>query len=140
MARQLGWARKLGWDATGVEPSYYGRIGSRVLGIPVLSGHLEDTDLPPGVFDCIVSREVIEHVEGPRAFVTAVARDVAPEDVLLLTTPNGDVRGGGASSEQESYDGLSPGQHLDLLSPHALTQLLAQCGLHNTRLSGHASA
>jgi SAM-dependent methyltransferase len=127
-------ARGIGWDATGVEPSYYGRVGSRVLGVPVRPGYLEESDLPPGGFDCIVSSEVIEHVSDPRAFVTTVSRYLAPEGVLLLTTPNGEVLRGGATSEQEWYDGLSPGQHLNLLSPRALTELLAQCGLHDVQL------
>jgi SAM-dependent methyltransferase len=124
----------LGWDATGVEPSYYGRIGSRVLGIPVHPGRLEDTDLAPGGFDCIVSSEVIEHTSDPRAFVATVSRYLAPEGMLLLTTPNGEVLRGGAASEREWYDGLSPGQHLNLLSPRALTDLLVACGLRDVRL------
>jgi SAM-dependent methyltransferase len=127
-------ARGIGWDATGVEPSYYGRLGSRVLGIPLHPAYLEHTGLPPATFDCIVSSEVIEHVADPRAFVATVARYLAPEGVLLLTTPNGEVLRGGAASEREWYDGLSPGQHLNLLSPRALTRLLADCGLAEVRL------
>jgi SAM-dependent methyltransferase len=124
-------ARRLGWDATGVEPSYYGRIGSRVLGVPVLPAYLENTDLAPGSFDCVVSSEVLEHVADPRAFVTTVSRYLAPGAVLLLTTPNGEVLRGRAESEREWYDGLSPGQHLNLLSPRALVTLLGECGLHD---------
>jgi SAM-dependent methyltransferase len=127
-------ARSLGWDATGVEPSYYGRLGSRVLGVPLHADYLENTGLPPGTFDCIVSSEVIEHVADPRAFLTTVARYLATEGVLLLTTPNGEVLRGGAATEREWYDGLSPGQHLNLLSPRALAGLLAECGLEDVRL------
>ena len=127
-------ARGLGWDATGVEPSYYGRIGSRVLGVPILPAYLQDSELPVGSFDCIISSEVLEHVLDPRAFVSLVSRYLAPDGILLLTTPNGEVLRGGPATEQEWYDGLSPGQHLNLLTPHALTALLAECGLRDVRL------
>ena len=127
-------ARDLGWDAIGVEPSYYGRIGSRVLGVPVRSAYLEDAGLQDGSFECIVSSEVVEHVSDPRGFVSLLSRHLSPDGILLLTTPNGEVLRGGASSEAEWYDGLSPGQHLNLLSPRALVGLLAECGLHDVHV------
>ena len=126
-------ARSIGWDATGIEPSYYGRIGGQVLGVPIRPGGLEDADLAPGQFDCIVSSEVIEHVAEPRPFAKLLSRLLAPDGVLLITTPNGEVIRGGAASEQDWYDGLSPGQHLNLFSPRALTELLEDCGLHDVR-------
>src|SRR5262249_38741839 len=110
-------AGSLGWDGTAVEPSGTGRLGGKILGVPVPNCFLEDTDLPEGAFDAIVSSEVIEHVGDPQGFVAILTRYLATDGVLLLTTPNGELLRGGPAAEREWHEGLSPGHHLNLLSP-----------------------
>lgn len=41
-----------------------------------------------GSFDLVTSMEVIEHVTDPRAFVSLLAERLAPEGLLILSTPN----------------------------------------------------
>jgi 2-polyprenyl-6-hydroxyphenyl methylase/3-demethylubiquinone-9 3-methyltransferase len=41
-----------------------------------------------GQFDLITSLEVIEHVADPAAFTTALAKRLAPDGLLVLSTPN----------------------------------------------------
>jgi 2-polyprenyl-6-hydroxyphenyl methylase/3-demethylubiquinone-9 3-methyltransferase len=41
-----------------------------------------------GQFDMITSLEVIEHVADPAAFITALAKRLAPDGLLILSTPN----------------------------------------------------
>jgi 2-polyprenyl-6-hydroxyphenyl methylase/3-demethylubiquinone-9 3-methyltransferase len=41
-----------------------------------------------GQFDLITSMEVIEHVADPAAFVGALAKRLAPDGLLILSTPN----------------------------------------------------
>ena len=41
-----------------------------------------------GKFDLVTSLEVIEHVADPAAFVTSLARRLAPDGLLILSTPN----------------------------------------------------
>jgi 2-polyprenyl-6-hydroxyphenyl methylase / 3-demethylubiquinone-9 3-methyltransferase len=41
-----------------------------------------------GQFDLITCMEVIEHVADPAAFVSALARRLAPDGLLILSTPN----------------------------------------------------
>ena len=41
-----------------------------------------------GRFDLITSLEVIEHVAEPQAFLDAIARRLAPDGLLILSTPN----------------------------------------------------
>src|SRR5262249_54981814 len=127
-------ARAIGWDAVGVEPSGIGRLGARVLDVPILGSYLEDTSLAPGGFDCIVASEVIEHVPAPRGFIATVSRYLADAGRPLLTTPNGEALRGGAAAEREWYEALSPGQHLNLLSPDALVGLLGEHGLRDVQL------
>ncbi len=44
--------------------------------------------LPSGAFDVIVSSEVIEHLENPRAMFRDLFRVLRPGGLLILTTPN----------------------------------------------------
>ena len=134
-------AASLAWNATAVEPSGMGRLGGRVLGVQVLDRFLEDTELPEGSCDVVVSSEVIEHVADPTAFVASLTRYLAADGILLLTTPNGELLAGGPAAEREWLDGLSPGHHLTLLSPASLTELLRGHGLADARtiLNGGSS-
>ena len=45
-------------------------------------------DMLKGPFDLVTSLEVIEHVTDPRAFVEGLAHLLAPDGLLILSTPN----------------------------------------------------
>jgi SAM-dependent methyltransferase len=105
-------ARSGGFEAVSVEPSGMGRVGAKLLGVPVLRGYDDGTPLTPGSFDAAVSTEVIEHVADPNAFLSGLCCYLAPDGVLLLTTPNADVLAGGASTELHWHESLSPRAHL----------------------------
>src|SRR5215213_184588 len=55
------------------------------LAIDYRSGDLQDL---AGEFDLITCMEVIEHVANPAAFVNALARRLAPDGLLVMSTPN----------------------------------------------------
>jgi SAM-dependent methyltransferase len=56
----------------------------------VLFDDMTRSNLPVEAFDCVVSVEVLEHVEEDDAFVREVHRVLKPGGVFLMTTPNGD--------------------------------------------------
>jgi len=56
----------------------------------VLLDDMTCSALPDSSFDCIVSVEVLEHVEKDGQFVQEVARVLKPGGYFLMTTPNGD--------------------------------------------------
>jgi 2-polyprenyl-6-hydroxyphenyl methylase/3-demethylubiquinone-9 3-methyltransferase len=58
---------------------------ARGLAIDYRAGDLADLE---GEFELITCMEVIEHVADPAAFVTELARRLAPGGLLILSTPN----------------------------------------------------
>lgn len=57
--------------------------------IKFLTGDLNyPTDIPPETFDVIVSAEVIEHLENPRAVAREWFRLLRPGGTLIFSTPN----------------------------------------------------
>ena len=55
------------------------------LDIDYRAGELEQLE---GQFDLVTCMEVIEHVADPAAFVKALAKRLAPDGLLVLSTPN----------------------------------------------------
>jgi SAM-dependent methyltransferase len=53
-----------------------------------LRADLEAMPLRPGVFDLVVSFQVIEHLSDPRRFLDALAGHLKPTGIALVTTPN----------------------------------------------------
>ena len=87
---------------------------------------------PDASFDAIVSTEVIEHLENPRAVFREFARLLRPGGRLLLTTPNQEsirslasliVRGHHVAFLDESYPA-----HLTALVRRDLERLCAEAG------------
>jgi 2-polyprenyl-6-hydroxyphenyl methylase/3-demethylubiquinone-9 3-methyltransferase len=55
------------------------------LDIDYRAGDVQQLD---GQYDLITCMEVIEHVADPAAFIAALAKRLAPEGLLVLSTPN----------------------------------------------------
>jgi molybdenum cofactor biosynthesis enzyme MoaA/SAM-dependent methyltransferase len=119
-----------GWDATGVEPSAYGRAGAAALDLPILPGLLtRDGPLAGRVFDVIHASEVVEHVLDPHDFIGLLAGYLAPDGILVLGTPLAAAVTDPAVPEMHKLALLSPGAHARLFSREGLTSLLAAHGL-----------
>lgn len=98
---------------------------------------VEALDLPP--FDLVTSMEVIEHVADPAAFVAALARNLAPEGLLILSTPNRTPLSRLAMiTVGEGVGGIPKGTHdwNRFLTPEELTGLLEGAGLEVFDVTG----
>jgi 2-polyprenyl-6-hydroxyphenyl methylase/3-demethylubiquinone-9 3-methyltransferase len=82
---------RLGAKVTGIDASpeviAVAREHAAAMGLKIAYsvGDLQELE---GQFDLITCMEVIEHVANPAAFIRALARRLAPEGLLVLSTPN----------------------------------------------------
>jgi len=83
---------RLGAAVTGVDAAPENIAAAREhaagqgLAITYFAGEL--AALPPQLFDLVTSMEVIEHVADPAAFVAELAARLAPDGLMILSTPN----------------------------------------------------
>jgi len=121
-------ARRLGFDAYGVEPSAADACYARErLGLDVRVGTVEQAGFAAGFFDAVVMWSVLEHLTAPVATMAEVARVLRPGGVLNIFTPNGESR---AAREQgmQWAQYKRPG-HVAFFSPATVRRLLREHGL-----------
>jgi SAM-dependent methyltransferase len=123
------WTHSGRGDAIGIEQAPYGRIGAKVLGAEIYSSSIADcaaiSDLK---FDLVYASEVIEHTQAPQTLLRDLGEKLAPDGILVLTTPSADYIAPHRPAWQ-IVSMLSPGQHYFLLSAHALRDLVTGAGL-----------
>ncbi|MGI4946804.1 MAG: class I SAM-dependent methyltransferase [Janthinobacterium lividum] len=123
--------REFGWEVRGVDPSALAAAGGLLLRLPIETRYFtEDEPLPPPPADLLVASEVVEHVADPHAFMRALAASLAPEGVLVLSTPNA------TAVHPDTPHGalvqvLCPGYHLVLLTAAGLRRLVEAHGFRH---------
>jgi SAM-dependent methyltransferase len=81
-------ARSAGYSVTGIELNEtMAEWGRSALGLHMITGSFEATELDVASFDVIVAQDVLEHVRDPREFVARVARLLAAGGVFLVRGP-----------------------------------------------------
>ena len=135
---------RLGAAVTGLDASAELIVAARehaaALALPIdyRAGELSELE---GKFDLITCMEVIEHVADPAAFVKALAARLAPDGLLILSTPNAT----GWSkllmiTIAEGIGQIPKGTHEfeKFLTPERMKLLLADAGLNCLDLEGIA--
>jgi 2-polyprenyl-6-hydroxyphenyl methylase/3-demethylubiquinone-9 3-methyltransferase len=98
---------------------------------------VEQLDAAP--FDLVTSMEVIEHVADPAAFVAALAARLAPDGLMILSTPNRTPLSRLAMiTIGEGIGGIPRGTHdwRKFITPEELTALLEAANLEVTDSTG----
>ena len=122
------WQRIAGGEAVGIELADYGQVGAKLLSITVFNQLLEDCPPLAGRrFDVVYASEVIEHVTDPEAFALLLARYVADDGLLIMTTPSAEFIQP-VEHSPSLYAALAPGFHGFLLSAYSFAEIARRCG------------
>jgi 2-polyprenyl-6-hydroxyphenyl methylase / 3-demethylubiquinone-9 3-methyltransferase len=136
---------RLGAEVTGVDASAENIAAASAhaegvgLDIRYMAGEVGALDI--GTFDLVTCVEVVEHVADKRAFLQDVAARLAPDGLLILSTPNRTAASRvllvGAA---EAVGYVPKGTHhwSDFVTPEELADLLADLGLAVTTQRGIA--
>lgn len=127
---------RLGAQVTGVDAAEQNiaAASSHAAGaaLPIDYRHGELGSLGLGHFDIVTSMEVIEHVEDKQAFVAQLAAHLAPDGLMVLSTPNRTLKSRtllvGAA---EALGAVPKGTHHweDFVTPDELQAFLLDAGL-----------
>lgn len=61
---------------------------ARSRGLTVFNGFLDDLSDQIGLFDVVMSSDVLEHVASSEAFLSSLKRSLRPDGILLISVPN----------------------------------------------------
>lgn len=127
---------RLGAEVTGVDAAAENieaaRLHAAGSGLAIDYRHGELASLGLGQFDLVTNLEVLEHVADKSAFIAALAQHLAPDGLMVLSTPNRTPQSRlllvGAA---EAIGFVPKGTHHwdDFATPDELRDLLAEAGL-----------
>ncbi len=136
---------RLGADVTGVDAAAESIAVARAhaeameLAIDYRSGEFSALGL--GQFDLVTCMEVLEHVADKQAFVSGLARHLAPDGLLILSTPNRTLASRALLvGAAEAVGAVPRGTHdwNDFTTPEELDSMLTSEGLMVTGIRGIA--
>ena len=130
-----GWStaiwQKNGFKVTGLEPSLTrSKIARDVHHLTVSNEHLENFKTDE-LFDVIVLRHLLEHIENPTAMLKKIKTFLKPDGLLLIVIPNIDCLG--RYLYQEHWEWVLP-WHLHFYTPKTLTRLLTKLGYSKMKI------
>lgn len=124
--------KEMGWDAHGVEISPEASAYARErfgLSDRIFTGTIEQYAASDKArrFPLVTAIDVIEHVPSPDSFISALAKVVEDDGLLIIDTPNAAAYN--IKVDGESWQGFNP-FHIYLFTILNLRQLLAKHGFH----------
>ncbi len=127
---------RLGAQVTGIDAAAeniaVAQVHAAAMGLAMDYRHGDIGRLGLAGFDLVTAMEVLEHVASKGAFLAALAAALAPDGLLILSTPNRTVRSRLLLVEGAERLGAIPrGTHDwgDFITPDELRELLAAAGL-----------
>jgi SAM-dependent methyltransferase len=116
-----------GWDGTGIDLSPDAVAFARDrLGLDVIAGRMQDSELSESTFDVVTLLETIEHLFDPMSVLRQAHCILRPGGLIAVTTPN-------LNSLAFKFLGLdwsilSPTEHLYYFTERTIQQMLIRAG------------
>jgi 2-polyprenyl-3-methyl-5-hydroxy-6-metoxy-1,4-benzoquinol methylase len=118
-------AQEHGWEAWGIEPSEWASQHARARGLHVITGTLNDAQIPDDYFDVVTMWDVVEHLTDPAREIRNAHRVLKPGGVIALHTIN--IESLFARFMGKRWPWLME-MHLYYFSPRTLGKMLEQAG------------
>jgi SAM-dependent methyltransferase len=120
------------WTVSGVEPNAAAAQRGRDLGLDIVTGLLEDAQLPDAAIDLAIMNHVLEHLPDPRATLAEVGRILKPGghfcgEVPSLACLERTVFG-------RYWGGYHLPRHLSFFDAQTLGAMLGQAGFTDVRI------
>lgn len=112
---------------------------SAFLGEPVAHLPAEDFSLAGSLFDCVVSIDVLEHLDEDQAFLRELMRVLKPGGLAVVTVPNGDP--GLLANRIKWKVGMTPAVYGHTRAGYTVAELrqsLERAGFHYERHGGYS--
>lgn len=119
----LGKLKSRGHKCVGVEPSPFAEVAKTDFGLEIHADFFQEGMFPPGSFDVIIVRHVVEHVPDPVAFLTTCAKTLRENGLAYIEVPNS------RWSLEESFFPEFHADHISYFSLPSLRALLFKSGL-----------
>lgn len=141
--RFLALAKRLGWDAHGLDPDPIAIEAAHRAGHRATLGSLPRTDFASGSFSIVTLSHMLEHAPDPADCLAEVHRILEPGGRVWIATPNLD--GYGRRRFAKDWLALDPPRHLVLFTHDSLTAACHRAGFVNvvvrrTLLSDYATS
>ena len=122
------------WDGVGLEPRDVGALGRCELDVDVRSEKLAPgIELGEEPFDVVLASEVLQHVADPLPFLRECRRWLAPDGLLVLSTPDATfVRPDNPVADVVAVLGF--GDHVFLVDRDGLERLLRRAGFEHVTI------
>jgi SAM-dependent methyltransferase len=122
----------------GIDPSEFAKEGRRLLQIPIDNQDFDqEVARGYGEQDAIAAMEVIEHFSNPIEFLRTARASLAPDGLLIITTPDANAVTFG--EEHPNLAVLTPGYHAVIFNQESLGFALRTVGFTDLQVGTHGA-
>ncbi len=114
------------FDTHGLEPVAEAVASAKKRGINVLHGNVPLTPIGQAEYDVVTLWHVLEHIDQPDQALSRIHAALAPEGILVISTPN--TRSLACTHGREFWFHLDAPRHLHLFNENNLARLLEKTG------------
>lgn len=119
-------AKMRNWNVMGVEISHFASKKARDRGLNVVTGKLENLNVPYEYFNVITFWDVLEHFSNPKLQLLLVRKMLKDGGIIAINTP--DASSFVAKILGKHWHLLVPPEHLVIFNQRNLSILLKSCG------------
>ena len=134
----LAACRNNGYEVQGLDVSGWAiQYAAQKLGLSVISGELDEIELPHQSFDIITMWHFLEHTRDPHQTILKVRNWMKKDGIIIIDVPN--YESTDARRNWINWVGWQLPYHFYHFNPEALKTLVEKCGFHIVKTKNYHS-